>query len=140
MIHKYIGANLKLLKKFRTNNAGTLTTGNSKSHSFNGLQATIEFEKNIKLKPDSFLSKDLNNHKDIKFRKSVEIKLSCASMDYYVSGSDILPTNINFPNFNDPEVDANSLKKQIEANLHNLSNQSKKQNRKKKVLSFFTAC
>jgi hypothetical protein len=124
MIDKYINANLKLLQNFRTNNSGILTTGISKNNSFNGLPSTIEFGKNIVLKPDAFLSKDLNNHNDIKFRKGAELKLSCASIDYYVSGSDILPSSINFPNFDDPDVDANSLKKQITANLHNVSNQS----------------
>jgi len=47
MIDKYINANLKLLQKFRTNNTGILTTGNSKNYSFNGLSGIIEFGKNI---------------------------------------------------------------------------------------------
>lgn len=136
MIDKYINANLKLLQNFRTNNSGILNTGISKNHSFNGLPATIEFGKNIVLKPGAFLSKDLNNHNDIKFRKGAELQLSCASIDYYVSGSDILPSRINFPNFDDPDVDANGLKKQITANLHNVSNQSKKHYKKHRFYRF----
>ena len=146
MICKYINPNLKLLEKFRTNNSGIITTGTSKNHSFNGLQASVKFGKDIELKPDSFLSKNLNDHKDIRFRKGAEMKLSCDSINYYVSGSDILPNSITFPNFNDPEVDGNSLKKQVIVNLHNLSNQSKEHYKKhrfyrfllpvKKVLSF----
>lgn len=136
MIQKYIKANLKLLKEFRTDNFGTLTTGNSKKHCFNNLQASIKFGKDIELKPESFLSKDLNDHKDIQLRKGAEMKLSCDSINYYVLGSDIIPTNFNFPNFNDPEVDANSLKKQIIANLHNLSNQSKSHYQKNRFYRF----
>lgn len=136
MICKYINPNLKLLEKFRTNNSGIITTGTSKIHSFNGLQASVKFGKDIELKPDAFLSKDLNDHKDIKFRKGAEMKLSCGSINYYVLGSDIIPTNIAFPNFNDPEVDANSLKKQVVANLHNLANQSKSHYQKNRFYRF----
>ncbi|TXD72787.1 hypothetical protein [Aequorivita antarctica] len=136
MIDKCINANLKLLQKFRTNNSGILTTGNSKNHSFNGLSATIEFGRNIELKPDAFLSKDLNDNKDIRFRKGTEVKLSCSLLDYYISGSDLLPSSIKFPNFNNPEVDANSLKKQIIANIHNLSNQSKTHYKKNRFYRF----
>lgn len=136
MIQKCLNANLNLLQKFRTNNSGVLSTGNSKNHSFNGLSASIEFGKNIVLKPESFLSKDLNKHKDIRFKRGTDVKLSCPMIDYYISGSDILPTNIDFPNFNDPEIDSNGLKKQIIANLHNLSNQSKSHYQKNRFFRF----
>lgn len=133
---KYINPNLTLLQNFRTNNSGLLSTGGSKKHLFNGLSSTIEFKENIVLKPNTFLHTDLKGTKDIKFRKGSELQLVCSAINYYISGNDIIPTKISFPNFEDPLVDAKSLRKEIIANVHNVSSQSKKHYNKERFYRY----
>lgn len=126
IINKYLKDSFDLINKINDLNIGVLQVGKTKNHALNSRPAIIKFEnKKYTAKYKTTVPQGIQNHKELKIRKETELIFTGRNITLYTEDKHVLPSNISFPGFENPNFGNRRLKKLVVSNILSLSTAKK---------------